>query len=165
MSERDEPSILIFVYGTLKENFHWHSKFLRYSDKVGNATTKDVLPLVLGDSGVPYLLGDLPGVGRHLKGEVWKIGQETLDGLDEYEGLRKGHYDRRQLCAVLDDCGSEVTADVYFKVSSSEGLRQCELLEEYSLELHQEKYRPIRHIEVKQQLYVGGIISGSNETQ
>lgn len=47
-------------------------------------------PLVVGESGVPYLLGDLPGnKGKQIKGEIWKVDEETLKGLDEYEGVTK----------------------------------------------------------------------------
>jgi hypothetical protein len=45
------------------QGFHWNSKFLggsRSNHLVGAATTDDKWPLVVGESGVPYMLGDLP---------------------------------------------------------------------------------------------------------
>jgi gamma-glutamylcyclotransferase (GGCT)/AIG2-like uncharacterized protein YtfP len=32
-----------------------------------------------------------------VKGEVWSVDDETLVGLDEYEGINKGYYDRRSI--------------------------------------------------------------------
>lgn len=158
------PSTLLFVYGTLKEGFHWHAKFLSFSTKVGVGSTAQRYPLVVGESGVPYLLGDMPGCGQCVQGELWRVDADTLEGLDEYEGLRKGHYDRRRIEVLLED-GAVATADAYFKVSSSAELRASEHHSAYSLEMHRELYRPIRHIEVKQQLYVGDIIQPTPETR
>ena len=50
----------LFVYGTLKRGFHWHSKFLSRARFVAAARATQPLPLVVGECGVPYLLGDLP---------------------------------------------------------------------------------------------------------
>ena len=41
---------------------------------------------MVGESGVPYLLGDLPGQGKRVRGELWRLDDTTLLGLDEYEG-------------------------------------------------------------------------------
>jgi len=54
---------LLFVYGTLKCEFHWHAKYLgdevHGAECLGQAITVPPLALVVGDSGVPYMLGDL----------------------------------------------------------------------------------------------------------
>lgn len=50
------------------------------------AMTDLPIPLVVGESGVPYLLGDLPGQGKCVRGELWRLDDTTLLGLDEYEG-------------------------------------------------------------------------------
>ena len=42
----------LFVYGTLKRGFHWHSKFLSAARFVGKGVTCDRYPLVFGDSGI-----------------------------------------------------------------------------------------------------------------
>lgn len=75
---------LLFVYGTLREGYHWNSKFLSTSTKVCTAITVESFPLVVGQSYVPYLLGDLPGVGHPIVGEVWEVDNVTLQNLDEY---------------------------------------------------------------------------------
>ena len=90
----------LFFYGTLKRNFHWNQKFLSQSEFIMEVTTVDVFPLVIGQCGVPYLLGDLPGQGKCVRGEVWKVNSETLLGLDEYEGITKGYYCRKTIKVV-----------------------------------------------------------------
>jgi len=140
-----------------------HKKFLSFARFIGHGTTCELYPLVVGESGVPYLLGDMPGQEKSVCGELWWVDSDTLEGLDEYEGVRKGHYERRPI-EVLSEEGNTVVADVYFKVSSSEELRTYEQHSEYTLQMHHELYRPIRHIEVKQQLYIGDIINDTSET-
>jgi len=198
-------SSLIFVYGTLKRGFHWNHKFLSRSSFVTRAITEQPYPLVVGESGVPYLLGDaeLVGKGQRILGEVWRIDDETLIGLDEYEGTRrtcnvltlgliilltvscsrslarstgvpKGYYDRR---AITVCCLPEREQDeeqeqqhtggvdegvqqlhgvfVYVKAQPSPELWSGPFLSEYTLELHRQQYSAIRHIQVKQQKYLG----------
>jgi len=57
----------------------------------------DSFPLVIGQSGVPYLLGDMRGQGHKILGEIWLVDEETLQGLDEYEGIGKGYYERMSI--------------------------------------------------------------------
>ena len=58
-------------YGTLKRGMHWHKKFLSHGAlRVGEATTVDRFPLVVGRCGVPYLLTDQRGRGGRVQGEV-----------------------------------------------------------------------------------------------
>ena len=50
---------LLFVYGTLQGGFHWNNKYLSRGGLLvsAEARTKDRFPLVIGNSGVPYVLG------------------------------------------------------------------------------------------------------------
>jgi len=158
---------LLFFYGTLKSHFHWNHKYLSRAKFIGEAITLDKYPLVVGDCGVPYLLGDMEkGIGDQIKGEVWYVREDNLKGLDEYEGLSKGYYDRREinvtlLTAIPDnplnlESGKVVSADVYVKKESSPELRSKQFLSEYTLDFHMEYYRPIEHILVKQEMYLLG---------
>jgi len=160
-----EGDKLLFFYGTLKKGFHWNQKYLSSGQFVSKAITRDLFPLVIGESGVPYLLGDLPGDGRRIHGEVWRVGSKLLQGLDEYEGVTKGYYDRRTIQVSLLTPGSScpssssaphdfVLADAYFKTCSPDSLKSEKFLDEYSLEFHQKHYRAIRHIQVKQEMYL-----------
>eukprot|EP01087_Luapelamoeba_hula_P011320 TRINITY_DN3064_c0_g1_i1.p1 TRINITY_DN3064_c0_g1~~TRINITY_DN3064_c0_g1_i1.p1 ORF type:complete len:541 (+),score=79.64 TRINITY_DN3064_c0_g1_i1:40-1662(+) len=155
----DKNKHLLFFYGTLKRDFHWHAKFLFNAEYRGTAVSADLLPLVIGDCGVPYLLGDLPGQGKHVKGEVWCVNDETLLGLDEYEGINKGYYSRREIEVHLGISAEEpstASVGVYFKTDSNQMLRAGPFLEEYTLAWHKDNYRAIRHIWIKQELYMQG---------
>jgi gamma-glutamylcyclotransferase (GGCT)/AIG2-like uncharacterized protein YtfP len=89
---------LLFVYGTLKRGFHWNNKFLSTAFFVCSATTTSAWPLVVGESGVPYLLSrdqvppSTENDWHRVRGEVWRVSDEALVGLDEYEGVSKGDF-------------------------------------------------------------------------
>ena len=117
----------------------------------------------MGAPYVPYLLGDMPDQGKPIVGELYEVDEESLRGLDEYEGVSKGYYERRAIHVVEGPSGARrVEAECYFKLEASEALRAAEMHPEYTLEMHREHYRPIRHIMVKQQHYLGDMIQ---ETQ
>ena len=88
----------LFVYGTLKRGMQWHDKFLaRDAHFCGRATTMVRLRLTVGNCGVPYLLlpedntEPLADVeGRQIHGELWIVNDDTLLGMDQYEGIGKG---------------------------------------------------------------------------
>jgi len=98
----------LFVYGTLKKDFHWHSKFLREHAKfLGSAMTLEPIPLVIGACGVPYLLLDQRGCmcdcgETHVHGELWQVTADYLRGMDDYEGIGKGYYRRTEIACLLD---------------------------------------------------------------
>ena len=102
--------------------------------------------------------------------------QESLRRMDAYEGCDKGYYIRKRISvrildsAVVDggemDESSTTTNDssvmaawIYMKnVGSPEDDRLVKkkegFLSHYSLSIHDERYRPIQHILVKQQAYL-----------
>jgi len=80
----------------------------------------------------------------------------------------KGYYSRRQIKVIQrrpakeneKEMAGEVEeetflANAYFKVQSSPELREAEFQQEYTLEMHKRLYRAIRHIQVKQEMYLG----------
>jgi len=159
----DSEKTLIFFYGTLKKGFQWHHKYLWRARLISqNAETADPFPLVVGESGVPYLLGDVEDFeerGLCIEGEIWEVDQETLMGLDEYEGINKGHYERRPVNVHhKEGDAAPIQAQAYFKVHSSAVLQGCQRHKSYTMAMHKKLYRPIRHIEVKQELYLGDVI-------
>jgi gamma-glutamylcyclotransferase (GGCT)/AIG2-like uncharacterized protein YtfP len=151
-SSQIENQTLLFVYGTLKKNFHWNAKFLSQSELIAPVTTVEKLALVVGESGVPYLLADIEG-GHNIRGEVWRVDDETLKGLDEYEGVGKGYYCRKEV-KVKQQNGQVMTANAYFKIDAG-ALKNESFLEEYTLEFHKRNYKAIKHIQVKQLQYLG----------
>jgi gamma-glutamylcyclotransferase (GGCT)/AIG2-like uncharacterized protein YtfP len=167
----------LFVYGTLKSGFQWNQKYLhsRLGTRcIGPARTVDKMALVIGDSGVPYLLGDYINDSRGfdnnndagavsdrrkmIVGELWEVSVEALQGLDDYEGLTKGYYNRVSIdIQLLNDNSSSsisgedvVKADVYVLNVSTEDLKNREFIECYTVEIHNALYKPIQHIQVKQ---------------
>jgi len=159
-----KPTHKLFVYGTLRQGYHWHSKFLSTSRKTCDAKTIEKYPLVVGKSCVPYLLGDLPNTGNSIIGEVWEVDDVTLQNLDEYEGIGKGYYSRRTIPVASKNGNAKMEADAYFKTESSPELRESPYLEEYSLDFHKKNYNAIMHIMVKQQLYLGDLNWGDFNT-
>jgi gamma-glutamylcyclotransferase (GGCT)/AIG2-like uncharacterized protein YtfP len=155
--------ILLFVYGTLKSNFQWNQKYL--AERVGGkflctAQTREKIPLVVGDCGVPYLLGDLFGnpSASSIRGELYEISTTCLQNLDDYEGVSKGYYSRELINVIIPaPCGeiqtTDVEAFVYVLRESSEELRSRTYLSEYDILTHKRVYNPIKHIQIKQKNY------------
>lgn len=154
----------LFVYGTLKRGFQWNQKYLdRGAEFVCTAWTQTKWPLVMGECNVPYVLDvEDEGLGHCVKGELWIADYETMIGLDEFEGVHKGHYKRKLIEVVrLDDDGrarsgrETTTAYLYMKADISNiDLQTAEYLEEYGLDHHLRNYSPIKHIQVKQLRYL-----------
>ncbi|PRP85353.1 hypothetical protein PROFUN_07061 [Planoprotostelium fungivorum] len=146
---------LLFFYGTLKSGFHWNTKFLSYSKFVGKCTTVERLPLVIGTSGVPYLLGKVDTPDAHpVVGELWEVDDDTLEGLDEYEGVKKFYYTRNRITVRMNESLEIVEAQVYVKTSSSEEMKKGPFLSDYTMEYHKRQYSAIHHISVKQLMYM-----------
>ena len=146
---------VLFVYGTLKHGFHWNQKFLSRATRLGDAQTVLPFPLVVGACGVPYLLGDQPELGFPIRGQIYQVDGELLEGMDDYEGVTKAYYERRQIDVVDATTQTTRQAWVYLLPQSSDELRCLPHIPEYTLEIHDQKYMPIRHIQVKQQRYLG----------
>eukprot|EP00128_Syssomonas_multiformis_P015757 Colp12_sorted_trinity150504_noHs@22949 len=160
----------LFVYGTLKKGFHWQQKFLSRADYIGKAMTNQRFKLVVGNCGVPYLLGDVADAAdgscavHQLQGELWAIDDVELAGLDDYEGVSKKYYDRWEIRVILQEQQKEQNAWVYILPSSTRELRDLPSIPEYTIEIHDERYRPIQHIQIKQQRYLGTLDSYNVQT-
>ena len=163
---------VLFVYGTLRRGYHWHDKFMARGRFLGAAITCAPLPLVIGASGVPYVLGDVNATDGAccIRGECFDVDSFTLSDLDSYEGLSKGYYERRRVDVSIvseDSARSHAARDpkrpagvisawIYVKGASNAELRSQECMPEYTKEVHAACYQPIRHILVKQLLYLNG---------
>lgn len=152
-----KSSQYLFVYGTLKRGMQWHSKFLSFgATYVGRAHTKEFFPLVVGSSGVPYLLYDMIGEGHSVQGELYLVESDTLHGLDEYEGVSKSYYARPEITVCAENMTEPILASVYCMMQSPSALRKLPPLIEYTIPLHRQRYRACEHIELKQKLYLAG---------
>lgn len=140
-SDGDKNTHLLFVYGTLKRNFQWNTKYLHSrvdSTSCSNAkfltsgTTYDKHVLLVGDCGVPYLsLKEAANSSTttseeehgHVVGELWNVSQECLNNLDDYEGIRKGYYKRELISVIPDNTpGKTEQAFVYYLATPREEL-------------------------------------------
>jgi gamma-glutamylcyclotransferase (GGCT)/AIG2-like uncharacterized protein YtfP len=162
--EQPAPSAKLFVYGTLKRGFQWNGKYLasRLGGKfISVARTKERYAMVIGDSGVPYLLSSTAASSLEYKdsdlhqitGEIWSVEADTLRGLDDYEGVSKGYYQR--IMIPVEDDGSMVEAYIYVLQVPSDDLRGKDTFDEYTVEMHERYYKPVRHIQRKQFAYIG----------
>jgi len=102
--------MIVFVYGSLKQNKKLHS-YLKNSKFLGYATTCKKYPLILSKSGwYPYLINK-PNIGYHIKGEVYKITPKTLKILDKLEEAPHYYY-RKKICIKFNN--KTIKAWVYF---------------------------------------------------
>jgi hypothetical protein len=125
------------------------------------------MALVVGESGVPYLLKpNEDSVQTHasqlhcIVGELWQVSSEALQGLDEYEGVDKGYYIRTSIPVHCNSLFSgfgfkqEYTANVYVLNNPSEEMKNRPRIKEYTLGMHQ-LYNAIVHVQRKQHAYLG----------
>lgn len=87
----------VFVYGTLKKDqpnyYRLFDASNGKSEFLGTAITVDKFPLVIaGVYNVPYLL-NIPGTGNRVHGEIYKVDEQMLKFLDDFEGVPV-HYQR-----------------------------------------------------------------------
>jgi gamma-glutamylcyclotransferase (GGCT)/AIG2-like uncharacterized protein YtfP len=156
------PPMYLFVYGTLKFQFQWNHKYLSRGVRLGAARTKRKFPLVVGACGVPYLLGDpdLQGQGHQIFGELYQVDPPLMEAMDEYEGISKGYYSRLPVEVDLlhgckDGLPDKDPVFCYFLTQSGPDLRAGPFVDRYTMQMHRERYRAIRHIQIKQQKYMG----------
>jgi len=107
----------IFVYGTLQRGQRNHDLLLG-QQFLGPAQT---LPRYrLYDCGRHPALVDDPGNGVAVQGEAWQVSEETLQKLDEYEGL-PDYFSRRPI--LLQD--GDTAVEAYFFNGDVSGLKEC----------------------------------------
>ncbi|XP_020510861.3 gamma-glutamylaminecyclotransferase [Labrus bergylta] len=79
----------VFVYGTLKKgqpnNYRMFDSSNGKAEFLASACTVQKYPLVIATKhNIPFLL-DLPGQGSRVRGEIYKVDDEMLDFLDDFE--------------------------------------------------------------------------------
>ena len=77
---------------------------------------------------------------RPVKGELWRLSEEMLQGIDEYEGIDKGHYSREEVDVIVTGKERSSKAYCYFyavKAGASEvdaSLLRAKRISEYPAE-------------------------------
>lgn len=117
--------INVFIYGSLKRDYHNHY-LLENSEFIGEVSTKSRYPMVNVEEYFPYLINK-SGVGHNVKGELYKVDEYTLAQLDILEGY-PDFYTREYITVV--HYGIELSAIVYF-VKDEINYDDYEMLEEF----------------------------------
>ncbi|XP_075806349.1 gamma-glutamylaminecyclotransferase isoform X2 [Microtus pennsylvanicus] len=112
----------VFVYGTLKRGQPNHKVMLDQSHGSaafqGRGCTLESFPLVIaGEHNIPWLL-HLPGKGHCVAGEIYKVDEQMLSFLDDFEGCPSMYQRRALQVQVLewegaDDPGDRLQCFVY----------------------------------------------------
>lgn len=112
----DKNTFYIFVYGTLKKGYRYHT-LLKDAKFIQNAKT---IPFYrLYDCGLyPCLIFDKNG--ENVEGEIYQVSEKILLYLDEFEDVPNEY--KREFIKLLD-CSLGVQAYIYQK--SVKGLIDC----------------------------------------
>ena len=99
---KQQPSILVFVYGSLKRGKHNH-RLLKGQRFVCETRTQPAYRL-LNLGSYPGMI-EAPSGGRSIHGEVWAVDAACKRDLDWLEGVEHGHYDcvAAKLLAPFDE--------------------------------------------------------------
>lgn len=117
--------INVFVYGTLKRGFYNHT-LLENSEFIAKVITKEKYPMLNAEEYFPYLINKM-GIGHNIKGELFKIDDETFAKLDMLEGY-PDLYTRENIKVI--SYGIEMSAIAYF-VKEKIDYDDFDLLEEF----------------------------------
>lgn len=110
---------LLFVYGTLKHDFHNHH-LIADQQFVGHGTTID-------NHWQMYSLGGFPGVShgdKHIVGELWIVDDKVFQRCDMLEG--HPHFYRRERVPVIDSEGEDHLAWMYIFHGDTKELKAVE---------------------------------------
>jgi gamma-glutamylaminecyclotransferase len=105
-------TLLLFVYGSLKEGFpnHHHNHGRR---RPGDFLTAVPYPLCLYNGQLPCLL-DEPGQGLRVKGQVFEVSEAELSRMDRLERIDEpGGYRRVAIEVIGPDDDAPLQAQVY----------------------------------------------------
>lgn len=106
MSKISGELLKVFVYGTLKRgepNHHWLTRNDNgYAHFVGEGTTVEKFPLVVGTRyNIPFLL-DKRGTGHNIQGEIYEVDKKMFANLDVLEDY-PAYYDREIQSIVINN--------------------------------------------------------------
>ncbi|KAF6001858.1 hypothetical protein F1559_000352 [Cyanidiococcus yangmingshanensis] len=92
----------IFVYGTLKRGWPNHA-LLHHALYEGTFVTIERFPLIIGGPHFTPFLLNRAGVGKHVRGEVYRVDDEELAMLDVLENVGANYHRERTLVHSLQD--------------------------------------------------------------
>lgn len=122
MTDSQNGSALVFLYGTLKRSFpnYKHLQNNRGAVFVGNVQTVHSMPLVIGPYGIPFLINTPDCDGAYaVQGELFAVSRSTLAFLDDFEGVSHRFYQRIKVAVRRHSPDGIVSAWTYVRFPES----------------------------------------------
>ena len=145
----------IFVVSVLKTGFFWSHKYITYDGSEDKSLGKAVLEnhtIYVDKNGFGWIMEK---EGKKCYGEV--IDVEYEDFLDVEFFYRQRDTTMKEITVKLDDKEVKVYAyiikEIFDNVKNDEGEEKCEI-EEYTLEMQNEKFNSMQHIINQQERYL-----------
>lgn len=135
-----DDRLRVFVYGTLKQGFPNHARYLSDADLLGTFRTRERYRLVLnGERFSPCLLAGA-GQGRQVTGEVYAVDLQELQQLDRLEriDLPDGYRRHRIVVDAVDGPRPE-SCEVFVYLKNPDGVAdpRSDALDVYTIEAAQ----------------------------
>ena len=142
----------IFVVSVLKNNFYWSKKYITYDGNTNKLLGKGLLEnhiISVDKNGFGWII---PKEGKKCYGEIIDVAYEDFLDVEYYYG--QGDSKMQEINVKLDDKEIKVYAyiikELFENTKSSEN---CEI-EEYTLEMQNEKFNPMQHVINQQERYL-----------
>lgn len=109
---------LLFIYGTLKTGYPNASSMPSSARYIGDATTTQRLPLVVGtEMNIPFVLNDSTDArASRVHGEVYVADAAAREALDEFEGVSTGFYDRERVEVEIGRVVARQVSDISLRI-------------------------------------------------
>ena len=145
----------IFVVSVLKTGFFWSHKYITYDGSEDKSLGKAVLEnhtIYVDKNGFGWILEKK---GKKCYGEVIDVEYEDFLDVEFFYGQRDTTM--KEITVKLDDKEVKVYAyiikEIFDNVKNDEGEEKCEI-EEYTLEMQNEKFNSMQHIINQQERYL-----------
>lgn len=117
----------LFVYGTLKNGFTFHDKYLGDGKGVclGRAYASPEYSLYVGAQ--PHLIKEK--TDKAVKGELYEVDQDVLEDIDYLEAHPLIY--RREIIEIYTETGEKLSVWAYLRNKNFKGKAQCFKEEEY----------------------------------
>ena len=113
----------LFIYGTLKKGFANHDTVMKGTEYLGAGVSLNRFPLLIAGQWNSPVLMEEPGSGFQVQGELYRVAEEKLAEIDQFEGTDSPHgYYRKAISVIpnypIDGGCVGILAYTYFKQPS-----------------------------------------------
>ncbi|WP_156751099.1 gamma-glutamylcyclotransferase family protein [Mesorhizobium sp. AA23] len=105
----------LFVFGTLKRGFPLHKAGLSGAACIGACRTRERFPMLIAGPRFAPMMFNEPGLGFHVRGELYAVDDRALAGLDRIESVGKPGNLRVPIEVEPIEGGPHVLAQAYMK--------------------------------------------------